>query len=210
MPVQRAWNPTIPGKCLDSKSLFIGNAVPNIVIDLVMVSIPIYPVSKLRLPVSQRIALVGLFMLGGVVCVVSIYRVTTIATLDPENLAFTIRGPVVLGNVEMATAVLSANLLTLRPLFSSLMHTVGLSKVNLSDNLRSKGRSRSSTLLSDMSRKSKSQGFSVIIESDGTRPALKPLPKLPGQTINTRDGLNTTPSYGIQVRRDVDIESRGV
>ncbi|KAK5048683.1 hypothetical protein LTR84_005774 [Exophiala bonariae] len=206
-PVHRAWNPSIPGKCLDSKELFVGNAVPNIVIDLFMVAIPIYPVSKLRLPLSQRIALVGLFMLGGVVCVVSIYRVTTISTLDPTNLAYTIRGPAVLGNVEMATAVLSANLPTLRPLFSSFIHTVGPSKGSSTYHASSKARSRSSTLLSDLSRKSKSDGFTVIITENSPRSALKPLPKLPGATTNTRDELGIVPLNAIHVKRDVDIES---
>lgn len=132
-PVPRAWNPTIPGKCIDAKALFIANAVPNIVIDLFMVAIPIYPVSKLRLPVSQRIALIGLFMLGGIVCVVSIYRVTTISTLSAANLAFTIRGAAVLGNIEVATAIVSASLPTLRPLFSTCMRAVGLSSGSFAD-----------------------------------------------------------------------------
>lgn len=206
-PVPRAWNPTIPGKCIDAKALFIANAVPNIVIDLFMVAIPIYPVSKLRLPVSQRIALIGLFMLGGIVCVVSIYRVTTISTLSAANLAFTIRGAAVLGNIEVATAIVSASLPTLRPLFSTCMRAVGLSSGSFADQSIAKApRSRSSTLLSDRSGKSKGEGFSIIVEDNSQRLALKPLPKLPAAAMNPKDKVGMAPLHEMQMRRDEDLE----
>lgn len=209
IPVQRAWNPNIPGKCLNTKALFIGNAIPHIMIDLVMVAMPIYPVSKLRLPLSERIALIGIFLLGGIVCIVSMYRVTTLATIDATNLAFTLRAPAVLGNVEMATAVISASLPTLRPLFSAFMRAVGLSKGNSAVQPSSKGggRSRSSTLTSFKSRFQKTEGFTVIVMDDDPRMASKPLPPLPATAKKTDDEVAVIPLDAIHVKRDVDIES---
>ena len=181
IPVQRAWNRNLPGRCLDTKALFIGNAVPHIVIDLVMVAMPIHPVSKLRLPLSQRIALIGIFMLGGIVCIVSMYRVTTLATIDGTNLALTLRRPAVLGNVEMATAVISASLPTLRPLYSAFMGAIGLSKENGADQSSpmGEGRRRSSTPTSIKSKVQHNEGFIVIGIHDGPSLASKPLPQLP-------------------------------
>lgn len=210
IPIQRSWDLTVPGKCLDASALYTGNALPNIVMDLAMVAMPIYPVSKLQLPLSQRIALIGIFMLGGVVCVVSIYRVTTFAALDVNDLAFTLWGPTVLGNVEMATAVMSACLPTLRPLYSALMRTVGLTKRNFSEKSNSKCGGcciHSSTLSSYKSRKSKSGRFPVIVSYDRQRLASKPLPPLPAEARNTNDHVSMTSVDVIYVRHDVDIES---
>ena len=209
IPVQRAWNPNIPGECLDTKALFIGNAIPHIVIDLIMVAMPIHPVSKLELPLSQRIALIGIFMLGGIVCIVSMYRVTTLAAIDATNLAFTLRGPAVLGNVEMATSVISASLPTLRPLYSAFMCVIGLSKGNgvHRSNPKGEGRSRSSTLTSLQSRVQNNEGFTVIGMDDGPRLASKPLPQLPATSKKTDDRVPIIPLDAMYVRYDVDIET---
>ncbi|ETN44725.1 uncharacterized protein HMPREF1541_10395 [Cyphellophora europaea CBS 101466] len=220
IPLQRAWNPMIPGKCLNIKALFIGNAVPNILTDAVMVVLPIPPVLKLRLPLSQRIAVIGIFMLGSFVCIASIYRLTTVPQLDPTNLAFTLRGAAIFGHMETAVAIMSACLPTLRPLFSKFIDAVGLSNNGNSyaDKTGSKsgGRSRSSTLSSYASRKPKNEGFVVIVDDDGPRLSMKPLPQAPppaARSSNSR-GRNTTtttaedvPMDVIHVRQDVDIEA---
>lgn len=209
IPVQRAWNSDIPGKCLDTKALFIGNAIPHIAIDFVMVAMPIHPVSKLGLPLRERIALMGIFMLGGIVCIVSMYRVTTLAAIDATNLAFTLRAPAIFGNVEMATAVISASLPTLRPLYSAFMSAVGLSKGNGTDQSspRGGGRSRSSTITSLKSKVQRNEGFTVIGTDDGPRLASKPLPQLPARAKKTSERVSVVPLDAIHVRHDVDIES---
>lgn len=95
-PIPRAWNLTIPGKCLYLRGIFIGNAVPNIVTDAIILSMPVYHVWKLHLRQAQRVALTGIFMLGGFVIVASIYRFTTIMELDPMNLSCKSREPLLL------------------------------------------------------------------------------------------------------------------
>lgn len=86
-PIERAWNLTVPGKCLYLRGIFIGNAVPNIVTDVVILSMPIYHVQKLQIRKAQRIALTAIFLLGAFVIVASIYRFTTVLKLDPMNLS---------------------------------------------------------------------------------------------------------------------------
>jgi len=133
------------------------------------------------------------------------YRVTTLAAIDAANLAFTLRAPAVLGNVEMATAVISASLPTLRPLFSAFMRAVGLRKGNGAVQLSPKGggRSRSSTLSSSKSSSQKTKGFTVIVMDDDPRMASKPLPRLPARA---KKSMMKSPD-AIHVRYDVDIES---
>jgi hypothetical protein len=86
-PIPRAWNLTIPGKCLNLRGIFIGNAVPNIVTDVLILAMPVYHVWKLHLRQAQRVALTGIFLLGAFVIVASIYRFTTILKLNPMNLS---------------------------------------------------------------------------------------------------------------------------
>lgn len=86
-PIARAWNPLIEGTCLNLRAVFIGNAVPNIVTDILILTMPIYHVWKLQMRKSQRLALTGIFMLGAFVIFASIYRFTTILKLDPLNLS---------------------------------------------------------------------------------------------------------------------------
>jgi hypothetical protein len=64
MPVARAWNPTIPGRCLYLRGIFIGNAVPNIVTDAAILMMPLYHVWKLQVRFIQRITLTFIFLLG--------------------------------------------------------------------------------------------------------------------------------------------------
>ena len=86
-PVQRAWNLTVPGTCLNLRAVFIGNAVPNIVTDAIILCMPLYHVWKLHVRAAQKVALTGIFLLGAFVIVASIYRFTTVLKLNPFNLS---------------------------------------------------------------------------------------------------------------------------
>lgn len=63
-PIARAWNPTIPGKCLYLRGIFIGNAVPNIVTDAAILAMPMHQVWKLQARLAQRLTICGIFLLG--------------------------------------------------------------------------------------------------------------------------------------------------
>ena len=64
IPVEKAWIPSVAGHCINLKDSFIGNAVPNIVTDVLILALPIKHVCKLRTTVSQKILLVVIFLLG--------------------------------------------------------------------------------------------------------------------------------------------------
>ncbi|KAK4224646.1 hypothetical protein QBC38DRAFT_485025 [Podospora fimiseda] len=75
-PVAAAWNPTIPGKCLDSQAL-LAAGVANSTLDFVMVGMAVWMVVKLKLPVSSRLRLGVLFALGGLSGVIGIVKVAS-------------------------------------------------------------------------------------------------------------------------------------
>ena len=64
-PVHKAWAFYVPGTCLPILKLFLANAIPNIVTDFVIIAIPLPLILNLQISRSQKIALCGIFLTGG-------------------------------------------------------------------------------------------------------------------------------------------------
>ncbi|RYP11615.1 hypothetical protein DL765_007663 [Monosporascus sp. GIB2] len=79
-PVAKNWNPTIPGTCGSTLGLFIGSAVPSVVIDLVILLMPLPKVWHLQTNATKKIGLTVVFALGYSVVVVSLGRLVTVLT----------------------------------------------------------------------------------------------------------------------------------
>lgn len=86
-PIRAAWVLTLQpsvnpsSKCIDNNAFFIGNGVPNIVTDLCIMVLPLREVYKLHIRTSQKIALGGVFLLGALVIVSSIIKLTVTVKL---------------------------------------------------------------------------------------------------------------------------------
>ena len=63
-PIQKAWDTMVPGTCIDMKKMWLGNAIPNILTDIVIIIIPLPLVWKLHLPRFHRFLLCGVFLTG--------------------------------------------------------------------------------------------------------------------------------------------------
>ncbi|KAJ9204731.1 hypothetical protein DTO166G4_6978 [Paecilomyces variotii] len=125
-PIAKAWDPLLSGHCWNMRGTFIGNAVPNIVTDVVILVMPIYNIWKLHIRMVQRISLLGIFFLGCFVIVASIYRLVQVLQLDQNNLSYTLKNPTTWSHVEVSTALISACLPTMRPLLTSFMRVIGM------------------------------------------------------------------------------------
>lgn len=56
----------IHARCfVDDYAFFVGIAVPNIVTDALILAMPVPQLLRLQRTTSQKIALIGIFMLGG-------------------------------------------------------------------------------------------------------------------------------------------------
>ena len=67
-PIAMNWNRALSGTgghCLDDVKFFLGNAIPNVVTDVLILALPVREVWQLQLPKSQKLAVVGMFLLGG-------------------------------------------------------------------------------------------------------------------------------------------------
>ncbi|KAK5076367.1 hypothetical protein LTR64_006153 [Lithohypha guttulata] len=192
-PIPRAWNLTIPGKCLNLRAVFIGNAVPNIVTDAIILCMPLYHVWKLHVRLAQRLALTGIFLLGAFVIVASIYRFTTVLQLNPMNLSYTLKTPTTWSHVEVSVALISACLPTMRPLLVKFLRLVGVQGSTNEGSAQSAGRATIGTSKPNKRRMPTSKlEFSVLEEGRDEWPEAK------------RTSTDEVPLNGIQVRRSYE------
>lgn len=94
-PLERIWNASVQGTCINFTAFWYANATANIVGDFAILGLPMPVVRSLHLPQRQRLGLMVVFALGGLyvplpsptmclfsqsssVCVTSILRMTTL------------------------------------------------------------------------------------------------------------------------------------
>ena len=63
-PIDYSWHPVRSGRCINLDQFFLGQAIPNIVTDMVILALPLPMIWKLHLPKSQKLALTCIFSLG--------------------------------------------------------------------------------------------------------------------------------------------------
>jgi len=116
-PIEKAWlGPAVAGTCINLKASFIGNAVPNILTDIIILCMPVTQVLRLQVSNAQRASLIFMFLLGAFVLFASIYRFTTIMQFDMADTTGTLATACTWCVVEVATGIISACLPTMRPL----------------------------------------------------------------------------------------------
>lgn len=63
-PRHKIWSPEVPGKCLNSKALYITSATFNTGSDVLMLSVPIYMIWKLQMSIKRKIGITAIFGTG--------------------------------------------------------------------------------------------------------------------------------------------------
>ncbi|MCJ1269635.1 hypothetical protein MMC22_009527 [Lobaria immixta] len=85
-PIHFFWTETpTTGHCVNVRTYFIGQAIPNIITDLLIMALPLPPIWKLNLPRRQKFALSGIFLLGCFVTFASIYRIVILSNVPADN-----------------------------------------------------------------------------------------------------------------------------
>jgi hypothetical protein len=65
-PIKALWDPTVVGgHCIDIPKYFIGVAVPNIFTDIALLAMPLPYIYGLNVRTLQKIAVMFVFILGG-------------------------------------------------------------------------------------------------------------------------------------------------
>lgn len=62
-PIERAWDTSIPGVCIDARDMFIANAVPNIATDIAIIILPMRAVWKTKATITHRLSVIAILLL---------------------------------------------------------------------------------------------------------------------------------------------------
>ncbi|KAF5864577.1 hypothetical protein ETB97_007410 [Aspergillus alliaceus] len=132
LPVNKFWNPSVEGSCLDSAKFYYGMQIPNILTDAVLLVMPMKLVWSLPISRRQRLLLSLVFIVGGLTLIFDIVRLLAMIALTKAGSDITYNQvPVVVWTcIEAAVGITAACLSNLRPLFQ-------LSRVQFWSQLRS-------------------------------------------------------------------------
>jgi hypothetical protein len=64
-PIAMAWNKTLEGKCIDVDVFYLGNSIPNCLMDLAILVLPLYDAIHLKMSLGKRVGVTAIFLLGG-------------------------------------------------------------------------------------------------------------------------------------------------
>ncbi|KAL8815107.1 MAG: hypothetical protein Q9223_005721 [Gallowayella weberi] len=165
-PIHAAFDPEklFTNRCMNLQAYYRGVTASNLVLDLIVLSMPLCMVWKLTLDTKQKISLSGIFLLGGLVCVASLMRLMTTGDLKAKDFTYKAVNLYMWSQIEPATALVCACIPTYRPLFVWLNTSV-LSGLSFSRSRgSSSGRKSSKTAGSGSGKDSKSSSA----ESDVT------------------------------------------
>ncbi|MCJ1422834.1 hypothetical protein MMC29_000714 [Sticta canariensis] len=122
-PINGFWDATVKPRCINTEAFFVGNAVPNIVTDIIILLLPIRMIWRLRVSKDQKLALSFVFMLGGLVIISSCIRLREQFKVHDPDFTWAMNGTVIWTSLEPSFAVISACLPTLRPLAMRIFPT---------------------------------------------------------------------------------------
>ncbi|KAL3464295.1 hypothetical protein BJX64DRAFT_298567 [Aspergillus heterothallicus] len=121
VPIAKFWDRELPGTCLSFEALWFFNASMNITTDLTLLILPMPLISQLHLPKRQKIALLAVFALGGLVVITSILRLSSLRTVAKSNdTSWSNVGAAYWTAAECNVAIICACLPFLRPLISRI------------------------------------------------------------------------------------------
>ncbi|KAL3419624.1 hypothetical protein PVAG01_08122 [Phlyctema vagabunda] len=121
IPVERFWDSTQPGHCMNRRPLWFAHAAFNVCTDFAIMLLPMPTLWALQLPRKQKVTLVTIFGIGGVVCIISIIRIQTIdIATETKDPTYDTVNAAILSAVEVNTAIICASLPMLKPLAGRL------------------------------------------------------------------------------------------
>jgi hypothetical protein len=77
-PIDSFWIRTKPGKCLNFNVMFLGTGIVDTLIDVFILLLPVRMAFTLQLPTKTKVAVAGIFALGGFVVITNIVRISYI------------------------------------------------------------------------------------------------------------------------------------
>lgn len=201
--------------CVDGAQFYIGNSVPNIITDVLILALPIREVMRLQVSTSQRVAVGGMFALGGLVVIISIIRLVSLFTLDMTgpNASRSLAIPWLYSVVEPCIGIISACLPTLRPIILLLIPNC-FKSAHSQSGLHSRSHDTPlpkprPSLFDKVKGGEGTRSFERLNEENSTEEVATHTTVIRGKSV-TNETVEEYHMQGISVRRDVDWEESRV
>jgi hypothetical protein len=122
-PLSKFWDLLEPGICFNGPAFYLSGAVTHIILDFILLLMPISIVWKMQANVSQKLLLIGSFMVGSSAIVFSIFRLTFLYDIDTKSvdLTWNFTDVLIWTLVEANVSIIAVCLPTLRPIYRFLM-----------------------------------------------------------------------------------------
>ncbi|KAI1468737.1 uncharacterized protein F4812DRAFT_424513 [Daldinia caldariorum] len=190
-PIQAYWEQFAqPPYCLESPRVLLGYELTNLFLDVVILCVPVGVVSQLHLQTTKKITVLGIFLLGALVCIASIIRITAIWNPPDILTNFDFSFTFVWSTVQLGLAIICSCLPTFGPLlpiltksFPSIQSWYASLKMRISN---SSGMNKSSKASSSAERPwarigggqhdLTSRTWAEGEQNDGSEVALEPMP----------------------------------
>ncbi|KAH8805115.1 hypothetical protein F5884DRAFT_440581 [Xylogone sp. PMI_703] len=110
-------NPTVKGKCINIEAFFLGNGGASVVTDFLILMTPVPMVWSLQMPLAKRLSVLGIFALGGFVCIAGVIRLVVLSKMFASaDLTWGMSQAFIWSSVEPNIGIVCACLPTLYPL----------------------------------------------------------------------------------------------
>ncbi|KAF2113080.1 hypothetical protein BDV96DRAFT_648693 [Lophiotrema nucula] len=141
VPVESLWTDYGPGfkvYCINFQAVIVSFGIINIVTDWYILALPLPVVVGLKLERRTKWSICSLFMIGGLVCVISIIRLIYARRVETADPSWDFAPIAMISSLEGSSGILAACMPTWRPLFKFL-------RQGITSYFSSKNRSRSTS-----------------------------------------------------------------
>lgn len=152
VPFKKIYAPWVEGNCINLKATFLAIAVPSIMTDVAILSLPLPLVWRLQTKVWQKISLTAVFLLGSFVVFASIYRFIIFVHYNPNDLPYTLAPGLAWNMIELSSGIVSACLPTLGPFIRKFMKKIGDTAKSVGDIRNSQTRSGAQSRIEERSK----------------------------------------------------------
>ncbi|MCJ1464422.1 hypothetical protein MMC07_003035 [Pseudocyphellaria aurata] len=118
IPLSHGWNLEVPGHCsVDIQPLYITATVLNLVGDISIVAAPIPLIWSIRMSLSSKVAVTGMFLLGGFVSIINMIKLHSIIVIPIEDFTWYDVPVAIWTHASLCLGIVSACLPCYQPLF---------------------------------------------------------------------------------------------
>ncbi|KAI1826123.1 hypothetical protein F4861DRAFT_537481 [Xylaria intraflava] len=173
-PIPRAWNPTLPGTCINTYPWYLATASISVVVDFYILLLPVPEIWALKTSLRRRVYLLAAFFLAYSVIVISIGRLISTVNIIPtasEDLTWNFPRYLYWACLEGSISLVSVCVPNLIGLVKALMYSrKTLNSTSGGDNLNKGTGSRiQSGLQRSLSTKAADRdGFERLVSTDDT------------------------------------------